>query len=157
MQINKKNQKPIEYDAQFRYICPNINCGFDHWLSLKQCQTKNFKVVCDCGKIFKPKRISNIQIKYLKTKKKESQSKIDTITQTNDTTTVNTEKIQDDSEDIVIPEYLEKTSIKLLCNFGFTDSEAVKLVNKAFKINPIDNVAIFVRYIIENITTLEHN
>ena len=61
-----KNQKPIKVDVSFRYVCPNSDCGFDHWLFLREVQTKNFKVVCDCGTVFKPKRIKNIRIVYAK-------------------------------------------------------------------------------------------
>ena len=150
----KKNQKPIELDAQFRFICQNIDCGFDHWLNLKQCQTKNFKVVCDCGNIFKPKQIVNIKIQYKnKIKKKEDHQKLDNsqekvvhqpVIEHNNTTI-----------ELVIPEYLKTTSIKILCKYGFTELESENLVLKAFSKNPIDNVSIFVRYIIENIKTLE--
>ena len=59
-----KKQKPIETSVSLKYICPNNNCGFDHWLFLNEAKTKNFKIVCECGTIFKPKRIKNIEIVY---------------------------------------------------------------------------------------------
>lgn len=59
-----KRQKPIDIDVSFKYTCPNTDCKFDHWLFLREAQTKNFKIVCDCGTIFKPKRIQNIEIVY---------------------------------------------------------------------------------------------
>jgi len=68
--IMTKNQKPVSVDASFKYICPNESCGYDHWLFLAETQTKNFKVVCECGCIFKPKKIDNIKILYSKKKTK---------------------------------------------------------------------------------------
>lgn len=62
--LKKKNQKPIDIDVSLKYTCPNSDCKFDHWLFLREAQTKNFKVVCECGTIFKPKRIQNIEIVY---------------------------------------------------------------------------------------------
>jgi len=65
MNINKKkNLRPIEFEASFKYKCPNNDCGYHHWLYLKEVQTKNFKVVCECGTVFKPKRIKNLTIEY---------------------------------------------------------------------------------------------
>jgi Holliday junction resolvasome RuvABC DNA-binding subunit len=64
MNIKKKNLKPIEFEASFKYKCPNNDCGYHHWLYLKEVQTKNFKVVCECGTVFKPKRIKNLTIEY---------------------------------------------------------------------------------------------
>lgn len=65
-----KNQKPVSIDASFKYICPNDSCGGEHWLFLAETQTKNFKVVCECGCVFKPKRIDTIKILYSKKKTK---------------------------------------------------------------------------------------
>lgn len=59
-----RSQKPIDIDVSLKYTCPNNNCKFDHWLFLREAQTKNFKIVCDCGKIFKPKRIKKIEVVY---------------------------------------------------------------------------------------------
>jgi len=154
----KKNQKPIELDAQFRFICPNIDCGFDHWLTLKQCQTKNFKVVCDCGNVFKPKQIINVKIQYKnKIKKQDYDQKHD-----NSQEKIVHQPVIENNVTIkpvkpVISEYLKTASIKLLCNYGFTELESENLVSKAFSKNPVDNVSIFVKYIIENIQTLEEN
>lgn len=65
-----KNQRPINTDVHLEYKCPNSNCAYSHWLSLLETQTKNFKVVCDCGTVFQPDRIKNISIKYRKLKQK---------------------------------------------------------------------------------------
>jgi hypothetical protein len=64
MKTKLKVQKPIEIDVSLKYKCTNKDCGFDHWLFLREAKTKNFKIVCDCGTIFKPKRIQNIEVVY---------------------------------------------------------------------------------------------
>lgn len=150
--IKKKNQKPIEIDAQFRYICTNPDCRFDYWLTLKQCQTKNFKIVCDCGNIFKPKQILKVNIVY-----KKSATKILVQNDSHKESVHQPMAIFEESENEQesIPEYLKTTSISILCKYGFTESESENLVTKGFQKNPINNVAIFVKYIIENIKLLE--
>lgn len=62
-----KIQKPININCQLEYSCPNNNCYYTHWLTLQESQTKNFKIVCTCGTVFKPKQISKIDILYEKT------------------------------------------------------------------------------------------
>lgn len=138
-QTLKKNQKPIERDASFRYICPNIDCRFDHWLSLKQVQTKNFKVVCDCGSVFKPKTILKIKIIYQKDK--ESQKK--QIPQQESTGTKQSDKFN-------------TIAISLLVKYGFSELESETLVNKAISKCQDSNVASFVKYILANLKELEN-
>lgn len=149
--IKTNRQRPIETDAQFRYVCPNLKCGFDYWLTLKECQTKNFKIVCDCGEVFRPKRILKISIVYSKNKSSittDSQQKPVDHSKQDLKETIN-------KKPIPIPEYLKIASIKILCGYGFTESESENFVIKGFETNPVDNVAIFVKYIIENIKLLE--
>ena len=61
----KKNQKPTKIDAHFKYKCPNPDCFYDHWISLNETQTKHYKIVCDCGQVFQPKRIKKLKILYV--------------------------------------------------------------------------------------------
>ncbi len=131
-QQKKKHQKPIETDAHFRYRCSNKNCESDHWLSLKQVQTKNFKVVCHCGLVFKPKQISRIKIVYANTKPK-------TETKENKQT-VNT-----------IPVDLQNKCVTLLCNYGFTSDEAINMSQKAFAKNPTQDAGLLIKYILQNL------
>lgn len=70
-----KNQKPISLDVHLKYRCPNHNCGYEHWLSLLETQTQNFKIVCECGSVFKPKRINKIKVIYKDNKKKIHETK----------------------------------------------------------------------------------
>lgn len=60
-----RSQKPIEVEASLKYTCPNNDCNFNHWIFLREAQTKNFKIVCECGEVFKPKCIKKIEIVYL--------------------------------------------------------------------------------------------
>jgi uncharacterized protein YbcC (UPF0753/DUF2309 family) len=136
----KKNQKPIEIDAHFKYRCPKSNCGFDHWLSLKECQTKDFKIVCDCGFVFKPKKISKIKIVYSDIKlveNKEQPAKI--------------------IEKPKIPVDFKNDCGKLLISYGFTKEEAIGLCEKAFEKNPVNSSGLLIKYILQNLEQLNVN
>lgn len=113
MNINsKKTQKPIEIDAYLKYRCPS--CNIDHWISLNQATTKNYKVVCDCNQVFKPKRISKINIEYaVKQKPKLS-----------------------DSDILTIESNLLNQCVSVLVQYGFTSGEAQSLVKETYLKNP---------------------
>lgn len=133
-----KNLKPIDIDAHFKYKCPDSNCGFDHWLSLKECQTKGFKIVCDCGLIFKPKRINSININY----SKEQISKP-------------TKQIEPEQTSIQqLPFETQNAAVELLVGYGFTESESESLCKKGFMNNPVNNAGSLVKYIIQNLGEL---
>jgi hypothetical protein len=115
-----KNQKPTDVEVHIKYICPNKKCKFDHWISLKEAQTKNFKIVCDCSIVFSPKPIQKITIKYKRFKKKSI--------------------IPQDPAPIteyVIPEDLLSKSSKIMQTFGFKKPEADQMITEFFKNNPI--------------------
>lgn len=139
--MTKKNQKPIEIDAHFRYRCPSRKCGYDHWLSLKETQTKNFKVVCDCGKIFKPKRIQKIKLIFEKT----------TITKTSNQTT---EQIPDKPTTITVPVDIKNSCARLLIGYGFTKEETLLLIEKAYTKHPVTSGSLLVKYILQNLEEL---
>jgi Holliday junction resolvasome RuvABC DNA-binding subunit len=139
--MKKKNLKPIELDAHFKYRCPKISCGYDHWLSLKQVSTKNFKVVCDCGFVFKPKLIKKIKIIYDETASQ----------QTSSTSGVQKDKIVVQAE---IPLDLQQRAGKILVGYGFTNSECIELTKKAYLKNPTDDIATLIKYIIKNLGEL---
>lgn len=135
MKTKKKisiNQKPTSLDLHLKYRCPNIECGYYHWLSLKECQTKNFKVVCDCNTVFSPKRIQKVNIKYHK-KKVSTQ-----------TLEIEVEKTKKSIESSV----LEKCS-KILIQYGFTKSESEDLLNRSFEIVQTDDAGLIVKKCLE--------
>jgi DUF1009 family protein len=118
----KKNQKPIEVDAHLKYRCES--CSSDHWLSLKQSQTKNFKVVCYCGKVFRPKQISRIKILYKsKIKKQKATAK----------------PVQN------IPNDLLQKCCKILENYGFDLNQCKKILNDSYTNNPTNDYVTLIK------------
>jgi uncharacterized protein YchJ len=115
MMIITKNQKPVSVDASFKYICPNDSCGCEHWLFLAETQTKNFKVVCECGCVFKPKRIENIKILYSKNRTKPQ------------------------PETTVIPSSLLNQCCGVLISYGFDKAEAHNLLTITYSKYKIDD------------------
>lgn len=101
----KKNQKPIDIDLHLKYKCV---CGLCHWISLIEAKTKGFKVVCECKRVFSPKRIQKIKISYVKKQrqtKKQNSVELDTI---------------------------RDKCVNSLMNYGITKSEGTDLFNRAF-------------------------
>jgi hypothetical protein len=137
--MKNKNQKPIEIDAHFKYRCPKSNCGYDHWLSLKEAQTKNFKIVCDCGNIFKPKQIKKLKIVFYGTpiETKPEEAKV-----------IQKPKIPVDFKD---------SCVRLLVGYGFTKEEASTLVEEAYSRNPVTSGSLLVKYVIQNLEQLNVN
>jgi len=139
----QKSQKPIEIDAHFKYRCPQSNCGFDHWLSLTESQTKGFKVVCDCGYIFKPKRISKIKIVYVDIQPVPQPVK-----------PPEPEKVIEKPK---IPVDFKNSCVKLLVGYGFTKDESISLCEKAFEKNPVTSSGLLIKYILQNLEELNVN
>jgi|LakMenE18May11ns_1017448.scaffolds.fasta_scaffold9837557_2 hypothetical protein len=111
IKTNLKSQKPIETDASFKYQCPSEDCNNKHWLFIRQAQVKNFKIVCECGLVFKPKQIKHIKIIYEKPKRKRKTS-----------------------EDIVdsIPVDLLNQCAKVLSGYGFDLDESKELIKQSY-------------------------
>lgn len=116
MKTKKKTERPIEIDAHFKYKCPNDSCGYFHWLSLQEAQTKNFKIVCDCGNVFKPKRIKTLEIIF------------------EQTAIIKTEQIKPVQQKIDFD--LIKICVNVLVGYGFTDTESEELLIKCHKQKP---------------------
>jgi hypothetical protein len=136
----RKNIQPIEIDAHLRYVCKNPDCGYTHWLSLKETQTRNFKVVCDCGFVFKPKQILKLKIVYSKPK---------------------TEPVVDDQKHFVslsalvaqqqdISLDLLNKCIKILVGYGFTKPESEQLLRNSFRQNPVEDCALLIKQTLES-------
>lgn len=128
----KKNLEPIDIDAYFKYRCPNPNCGQDKWINFAEARTKNFKIVCYCGLVIKPKLISKIDITYfeepLTTNQKHKQ---DTILEP--------------------PSEIIDKCISALKSYGFTIEESKELVINAYSKNKSDDWKIILKQAIESI------
>jgi hypothetical protein len=111
IKTNLKSQKPIEVDASFKYKCPSENCDNEHWLFIRQTQVKNFKIVCECGLVFKPKQIKNIKIIYEKPTKKR--------------------KASEDIVDSISVDLLNQCA-KVLSGYGFDLDESKELIKQSY-------------------------
>lgn len=122
----KKNQIPIDVDLHLKYRCSNPDCGIEHWISLKEAKTLNFKVVCDCDWIIKPKRVKSIKIKYANLEKPKNQQ---------------LSERQNEKENIPtnISKNLLNKCISIMQNFGFTSKEAEASIIDYYSKNPIDD------------------
>lgn len=132
--------KPSDHDISFQYICRN--CGSSHWLFMREVCTKNFFVVCDCGDIIKPKRISKITVHYQEDKSKTNRRKKNN---------QNNEKIKKDEDNVEIKKSEIDTDILLsasknLMSLGFTEKEAKDLIKKSYEIIEKNDCAELVKY-----------
>jgi len=123
-----KSLKPISLDAQFKYKCTNPDCESEHWLFLNQVQVKGFRLVCDCNNVYRIRRIENLKIRYSKKIKKTKTESI-----------VSPETVLE-----VWPEHLKK-AYKTLENYGFSNKEAVEMINKVYNTNKCDNPLLLVK------------
>jgi hypothetical protein len=127
-----KNQKPIDYDIHLKYRCPNNKCNYEHWLSIRETKTKNFKVVCHCETVFSPKQIKNIDIVYL------------------DIEEIKTKTIKEPEKDTIPNDLLEK-STKTLINYGFTKEESEKLLVSSYIKNITDDCSTLIKKALKSI------
>lgn len=126
MQTKKaKNQKPISLDVHLKYRCPDNDCGQEHWLSLLETQTPNFKVVCSCKTVFIPKIIDSVKVLY---KKKHEKHNKPTKTESSD---IDTE--------------LVKKILPSIMSLGFSKQEAVLMIDRAYKKQPTDDISILIK------------
>jgi DNA-directed RNA polymerase subunit RPC12/RpoP len=133
----QKNQKPIDQDIHLKYICNT--CDAKHWLSLTETQTKNYKIVCDCGSVIKPKRITNIKFIYSKKKRQSPQiTKID-------------EKVEQ-----TVPVDLFKKCTTILVGYGYDAVEAQNLVKKCYLEFPNSSCAELIKQILKYIGSQHH-
>lgn len=126
-----KQQKPIQIEASLKYICES--CQASHWLFLREAQTENFKVVCECGSIFIPQQIHSLNIQY---------------------TNTNNEKCINDTTEYShkLDESTVNDCIKTLCSLGYDKAEATGLVAIAYKeLNSNDSTKI-IKYILRQQT-----
>lgn len=65
--MKKKKTKllrPIDIDLYLKYRCYNKKCEMYHWISLSEAKTPNYKIVCNCGKVLRPKLLAKIKLCY---------------------------------------------------------------------------------------------
>ena len=67
--------KPVSKDIYYEYIC--TKCGCNHWVSHKEVSNKNFRIICDCEIVIKPKRIIDIEIIYAKKNPQQKVTRLD--------------------------------------------------------------------------------
>lgn len=123
-----KNQKPISLDVHLKYRCPNNDCGYEHWLSLLETQTKNFKVVCECGTVFRPKQIEKIKVVYDQKKQKEAKK----------------EKPVEKTTPQINNSLINQAAPSLI-DLGFTKLEAIDLLSKTYLKLPIDDLSLLIK------------
>jgi hypothetical protein len=145
MKQQKKSQKPIEIDAYLKYRCPNSKCNHTHWISLKEAQTKNFKIVCDsCDDIFKPKLVKDVIVKHHKKLNKPVETNVS-----------NTEHIQNPIDNSpVISERLLTLCSKTLIDYGFTKKEAYDLLRQSYVINQTEQPFELIQHTLKMIGTI---
>lgn len=154
MKKTKKLQKPIDTDLHLKYRCKK--CGLDHWLSYREAATKNFKVVCMCGLTFKVRRVIGLKLQYepyeqiVEEKPQVIKEEISTPTPPGITpeicATENVAPVQKN-----IPSELLEKAVKLLLGYGFTKTEATKMVTNTYFRVPVDDYATLVKYTLESI------
>ena len=139
MKTKKTKLKPIDIDVYLKYRCPNSDCNIDHWLSLKETKTKNFKVVCDCGTVFKPKKIAKLNIVY--------DNKHTTTPIVESTKVVVKDHEQEKSS---IPQDLLEKASKILSIYGFTDKESSEMVSEAYRQTQQTDIGILIKFILSS-------
>lgn len=142
----RKNQKPIDTEASFNYVCPNPGCGFNYWISLKEAKTKEFKIVCDCNFVFSPKRIKKIKIAYYDDNENKTTEKISVPVKMAETTHY-------------ISDILLSKASTVMRGFGFTKSESENLIIGFYKKEPIEDYKLLIKSILSTIgeNNVEHN
>jgi hypothetical protein len=126
----KKSLKPIDYDIHLKYLCPNPSCCCQHWLSFKEASAKNFRVVCECGQIFKVKRLQKFNVEYCEKVIPAPVVETNTVENTLDRQIPGSFENENKETDI------KSESVSLLKKYGFTETEANVLIEKTLAENP---------------------
>jgi len=134
-----KDQKPTDIDTHLKYRCPNQDCEYDHWISLRESKTQKFKIVCDCGTVFMPRQVSKLKISYaqVQSKKIEDPSK--------------TTKEQPTTANVETPLDTLRSCGRILVAYGFTDQEANKLINSAYHTCENKDPSSLIKFILKNL------
>lgn len=134
--------KPVSKDIYYKYIC--TKCGCEHWISHKEACCRNFKIICDCDIIIKPKRILDTKIIYAK-KENNTQSLNSTQTQKSQTNKTFAKKTEEPKPSIVLDTEIQKECCDILIGYGFEQQEALVLIDKSFGICQTNEVTILIK------------
>ena len=137
--IKSKRLRPIDQDVHLKYRCPK--CSVDHWLSMKETQTKGFRIVCDCGEILRVKLVEKIDIIYQQTPKKETPLPVVIETPKPSPPEKTTE---------TIPLDLLTQCCTILLGYGFDISEAETLLVSTFNKKPIYTCVDLIKQALKN-------
>lgn len=129
-----KRIEPAGHDIALKYVCPNPSCLFIHWTSLRESQTKNFKMVCDCGTVFIAKRIRDVTINYVADEKKREEDSLGVVESPAD-------DIIEEADNLDFLEEAQKTLVK----FGFGENEAEYMIFKEYEKSGSRNPATLVK------------
>lgn len=113
-----KTQKPISHDVSFEYKCHK--CSMTHWVFLREVKVKNFKIICECGKIIRPKRIKDVEIVFYKT---DSQKKIEAPSNSN---------LSSFPPVPTLPVDILDQCVKILESYGYSKAISKEMVLKSF-------------------------
>lgn len=84
---------------------------------LREAQTKNFKIVCECGTVFKVKQIQDLKIKFFK----------------------RVEQAKTDKQSHMVPVDLVAKCGKILESYGCSKEESLEIITKAYTNSPTNN------------------
>lgn len=114
-------QKPTDIDCFIQYKCTSKKCDYKSWISLKEAKVENFKIVCDCGEVFSPKRIKKLKICYYKETETETETK-------------NIPRVPKKHPNQIngVPVDIMEACVKILDGYSFVRTESIKLVSKAY-------------------------
>lgn len=140
--------KPVSTDINYEYVC--TKCGCNHWISHREACAKNFRIICDCNIVIKPKRILDVKIVYVKSKKQNSRESSATLEKEEITTGEKSAEILDGVVDDTKP-YIEldnhtlNEASRILIGYGYEENEADTLIRKAFDLYKQNDIAALVK------------
>jgi len=158
MMIEKaKIQKPTEYDISFKYICQD--CGCSHWLFMREVKAKGFKIICDCSKVIRPRRILDIDIIYEqkeKTKKRKPKLKPEkapepeVLVVVEEEETISPEPVHYEEPER-ISDHTMQYCMQTLISFGYGKEEAQSMINRSYEHIKENDCAKIIEYSLKNL------
>lgn len=139
-----KTQKPTEYDISFKYICQD--CGCSHWLFMREVKAKGFKIICDCSKVIRPRRVIDIDIVYEQNEKtKRKKPKLKAEKEADNPNPVNDEKQHR------ISDHTMQYCMQTLISFGYEKEEAESMINRSYESIKENDCAKIIEHSLKNL------